>query len=42
VHDPRLVALCEVVRSTEYRRMLGELPGYDTSRTGELRSIGTQ
>jgi molybdate-binding protein/transcriptional regulator with XRE-family HTH domain len=42
VHDPRLVALCEVIRSTEYRRMLGELPGYDTSRTGELRSIGTR
>lgn len=41
-HDPRLVALCEVVRSPEYRRILGELPGYDTSRTGELRSIGAK
>jgi molybdate-binding protein/transcriptional regulator with XRE-family HTH domain len=39
-HDPRLQALCRVVRSTEYRRVLGELPGYDTSRTGELRRVG--
>ena len=28
-----------VVRSTEYRRLLGELPGYETARTGELRRI---
>lgn len=40
-HDPRLVALCEVVRSAEYRRILGELPGYDTARTGELRPISS-
>jgi molybdate-binding protein/DNA-binding XRE family transcriptional regulator len=36
-HDPRLASLLEVVRSATYRRMLGELPGYDTTRTGELR-----
>jgi molybdate-binding protein/DNA-binding XRE family transcriptional regulator len=39
-HDPRLEALCRVIQSTEYRRILGELPGYDTARTGELRRIG--
>jgi molybdate-binding protein/DNA-binding XRE family transcriptional regulator len=36
-HDPRLASLLEIVRSATYRRMLGELPGYDTSRTGEVR-----
>jgi hypothetical protein len=36
-HDPRLAALLDVVRSATFRRMLGELPGYDTTRTGELR-----
>jgi molybdate-binding protein/transcriptional regulator with XRE-family HTH domain len=35
--DPRLASLVEAVRSTSYRRRLGELPGYDTTRTGELR-----
>jgi len=34
--DPRLRALLEVVRSRNYRGILGELPGYDCSRTGEL------
>jgi molybdate-binding protein/DNA-binding XRE family transcriptional regulator len=36
-HDPRLASLVDVVRSASYRRILGELPGYDTTRTGELR-----
>jgi molybdate-binding protein/DNA-binding XRE family transcriptional regulator len=40
--DPRIVALCTIVRSAEYRRMAGELPGYDTARTGELRKIEYQ
>jgi molybdate-binding protein len=35
--DPRLAALSTVVRSGRYRRLLGELPGYDAARTGELR-----
>lgn len=39
VSDPRLLALLQVVRSTAYRRMLGELPGYDTAPTGEVRHI---
>jgi molybdate-binding protein/DNA-binding XRE family transcriptional regulator len=37
--DPRLAAFANVVRSSHYRRLLGELPGYDTSHTGELRRI---
>ncbi len=37
--DPRLAALASVVRSSQYRRSLGELPGYDVSKTGELRRI---
>jgi molybdate-binding protein/DNA-binding XRE family transcriptional regulator len=40
-HDRRLQALCKVVQSAEYRRSLGELPGYDTSCTGELRRIAS-
>ncbi|HVW02242.1 MAG TPA: substrate-binding domain-containing protein, partial [Planctomycetaceae bacterium] len=38
--DPRTRALLEVVRSTAYRRMLGELPGYSASHTGEIEAIG--
>jgi molybdate-binding protein/DNA-binding XRE family transcriptional regulator len=38
-HDPRLQALRQIVQSTEYRRSLGELPGYDTARAGELQRI---
>ncbi|MBX7167743.1 MAG: helix-turn-helix domain-containing protein [Pirellulales bacterium] len=34
--DPRIEALVRVVRSAAYRRHLGELPGYDSSATGEL------
>ena len=37
--DPRLAALSNVVRSSRYRRMLGELPGYDVSHTGELNRV---
>ena len=35
-HDPRVQALVRVIQSSEYRRLLGELPGYDTHQTGEL------
>ena len=38
--DPRMRALLEVVRSSAYRRMLGELPGYSASHTGEVEAIG--
>ncbi len=34
--DPRLQALVETVRSSSYRGMLGDLPGYDSTETGEL------
>jgi molybdate-binding protein/DNA-binding XRE family transcriptional regulator len=34
--DPRIHALIRVVRSASYRRLLGDLPGYDAAQTGEL------
>jgi molybdate-binding protein/transcriptional regulator with XRE-family HTH domain len=37
--DPRLRGLIEVVRSAAYRRLLGELPGYDSSETGEIEVV---
>jgi molybdate-binding protein/DNA-binding XRE family transcriptional regulator len=37
--DPRYRALLQVLRSPGYRRILGELPGYDVSHTGEVRSV---
>ncbi|HEX7048795.1 MAG TPA: substrate-binding domain-containing protein, partial [Longimicrobiales bacterium] len=33
--DPRLAALLDAVRSVAFRRLLGDLPGYDVQRTGE-------
>ena len=37
--DPRLKALVRVVRSSAYRRLLGELPGYDTTHAGDMQRI---
>jgi molybdate-binding protein/DNA-binding XRE family transcriptional regulator len=37
--DPRFRALLQALRSPGYRQILGELPGYDVSSTGELRSV---
>jgi molybdate-binding protein len=37
--DPRIRALLEAVRSPDYRRALGELPGYDSAGTGELQHV---
>ena len=34
--DPRVRALVEVVRSTAYKNLLKELPGYDTKTTGDI------
>jgi len=34
--DPRIQALIGLLRSSEYRRTIGELPGYDASHTGEV------
>lgn len=32
--DPRIVALLDVIQSTSFRRLLGELPGYDATEAG--------
>ncbi|MCC7084868.1 MAG: helix-turn-helix domain-containing protein [Pirellulales bacterium] len=37
--DPRIQALVDVVRSASYRRALAEIPGYDTTTTGELHRV---
>jgi molybdate-binding protein len=37
--DPRIVALVRAVRSDEYRRLLGELPGYRPQQLGELEHV---
>jgi len=37
--DPRIQALVETVRSSSYRGVLGDLPGYDAAGTGELERI---
>jgi molybdate-binding protein/DNA-binding XRE family transcriptional regulator len=37
--DPRIQALVEVVRSSSYRGVLGDLPGYDAAETGKLERI---
>lgn len=37
--DPRLRALVAALRSPAYRRLLGELPGYDSRDTGALRRV---
>jgi molybdate-binding protein len=36
--DPRIQALIGLLRNPSFRRLLGELPGYDTRRTGETSS----
>ncbi|HEV8072353.1 MAG TPA: substrate-binding domain-containing protein [Planctomycetaceae bacterium] len=38
--DPRIQALIRVARSAAYRRLLGDLPGYDVAQTGELEWTG--
>ena len=38
--DPRMAALVRTVRSPEYRRLLGELPGYQPhAHLGELENV---
>jgi molybdate-binding protein/DNA-binding XRE family transcriptional regulator len=36
--DPRIQALIDVVRSPNYRKLIGELPGYSNRDTGSMRS----
>jgi putative molybdopterin biosynthesis protein len=40
--DPRLVALVRAVQTSEYRRLLGELPGYAAQKTGEVEHVDAQ
>ena len=35
-HDPRIQALVGLLHSRVYRRLVGDLPGYDARHTGEL------
>ena len=37
--DPRIQALIETVRSSSYRGVLSDLPGYDAAKTGELERV---
>ncbi len=37
--DPRIQGLIRVVRSGTYRRLLGELPGYDASSAGDVERV---
>lgn len=39
--DTRVQALLRVIRSPGYRKLLGELPGYDTSETGEIEPVSS-
>lgn len=40
--DPRVQALIRVVRSASYRRLLGELPGYDPTGAGEVERVDVE
>lgn len=37
--DPRIQALIQLMRSREHRRLIGELPGYDSKNTGEMIAV---
>jgi molybdate-binding protein/DNA-binding XRE family transcriptional regulator len=37
--DPRVQALIRVLQSQEYRLLIGDLPGYETRRAGELQNV---
>jgi molybdate-binding protein len=37
--NPRVEALVRVVRSTQYRQLLMDLPGFDMRRTGETSLV---
>ncbi len=39
LHDRRGRALLNVIRSTAYRRLLADLPGYSSTRTGDLQPV---
>lgn len=37
--DPLIDALLRIVRSSQYRELLGELPSYDKITAGELQGV---
>lgn len=37
--DPRVQSLVRVIKSPEYRQLLGELPGYATRASGEMSTV---
>jgi molybdate-binding protein len=37
--DRRIQTMLQILRSQPYRKAVGELPGYDSSETGELHTI---
>jgi molybdate-binding protein len=37
--DPRIRALVQAVRSPGYRHLLADLPGYDSTGSGEVRDV---
>lgn len=37
--DPRIQQLLSLLQSADYRRRLGELPGYDSGETGEVAAV---
>ncbi len=38
--DPRIQSLIQILRSSAPRRLLGDLPGYDSRETGAVRTVG--
>jgi hypothetical protein len=40
VNDPRIVSLVEVSKMAVFRRLIGELPGNDSSPMGGIERIG--
>lgn len=38
-HDPRVQALVRLLRLRSFRRLLSELPGYDSRHTGEMQCL---
>jgi molybdate-binding protein/DNA-binding XRE family transcriptional regulator len=40
MHDSRIAALVEAIRSPGYRKLLSELPGYSAIDTGVVQSVG--
>ena len=37
--DPRIQALVRVVRERRYRKLIGDLPGFDAADTGEIERV---